>query len=120
MKFQQFIEQSYLILRQDYFKSVAKPSDLEILHQNIILFRERMRIFFERPDRERDLFKSGDYVFRSSGYLAGYWPQSIYDDIYEAKKFPLEYYNSRNLYSGDRNRFFVPENKVNSESLPEV
>lgn len=120
MNFQQFIEQSYLILKQDYFKSVVKPSDLEIWHQNIVLFREGMRNFFERPDRERDLFKSGDYVFRSSGYLAGYWPQSVYDDIYEAKKFPLEYYNSKNLYLGDREGFFVPENNVNSKSLPEV
>ncbi|MFB2920810.1 MULTISPECIES: hypothetical protein [Aerosakkonema] len=120
MKFQQFIEQSYVILKQDYLKTVVNPSDLEILHQNIAFFREAMRKFFERPDRERDLFKSGDYVFRSSGYLAGYWPVGVYDDIYEAKKFPLEYYNSKNLYSGERNTFFVPENGVNSESLPGV
>jgi hypothetical protein len=77
MNFQQLIEQSYLILRQDYFKAVLNPSDLEILHQNIVLFREGMRIFFERSERERDLFKSGDYVFRNSGYLAGYWPQTV-------------------------------------------
>ena len=120
MNFQQFIKQSYLILKQDYFKAAVEPSDLEILHQNIVLFREEMRNFFERPDRERDLFKSGDYVFRSSGYLAGYWPQTVYDDIYEAKKFPLEYYNSKQLYSGDRDGFFVPENNVNLESLFEV
>lgn len=49
MKFQQLIEQSYLILKQDYFKAVVNPSDLEILHQNIVLFREGMRIFFEIP-----------------------------------------------------------------------
>lgn len=120
MNFQQFIEQSYVILKQDYLKTVVNPSDLEILHQNILFFREAMRKFFEKPSQERDLFKSGDYVFRSSGYLAGYWPQSVYDDIYEAKKFPLEYYNSKNLYLGDRDTFFVPENNVNPESLPEV
>ena len=120
MKFQQFIEQGYLILKQDCLKALVEPSELEIFQHNIVSFRSAMRSFFERHERERQLFEADDYVFRSSGYRAGYWPQGIYKDIYEDKKFPIEYYYSRKLHSSERNSFLVPENNSNSESLPEI
>lgn len=120
MKFQQFIEQGYLILKQDYLKFLVEPSELEIFHRNVVSFRSAMRSFFERPEEDRQLFASGDYVFRSSGYRAGYWSQGVYKDIYEGTKFPNEYYYSRKLHSSDRNSFLLPENQSNLESLPEV
>ncbi|MGB3511823.1 MAG: hypothetical protein WBA93_21820 [Microcoleaceae cyanobacterium] len=70
MKFQQFMEQGYLILKQDSLKALVEPSELEIFHHNILSFRSAMRSFFEKPERERQLFESGDYVFRSTGYRA--------------------------------------------------
>lgn len=120
MKFQQFIKQGYLILKQDFLKTLVESSELDIFNRNIVSFHSAMRSFFERPEQERKFFESGDYVFRSSGYRAGYWPQGIYKDIYEDKKFPIEYYLSRSLYSSDRDSFLVPENNWNSESLPEI
>lgn len=121
----EFAEQSYLILKQDYLKSLVKPSDLESFHNNIIFFRLAMRSFFERIDRERQLFEAGDYTLRTSGDCAGYWtpgywPQGVFKDIYEGKKFFGEYYYSQPYHSDNRNSLFVPENNFNSESLPEL
>lgn len=120
MKFQQFMEQGYLILKQDCLKTFIESSELEIFHHNIVSFREGMRSFFERPAQERQLFESGDYIFRISGHRPGYWPQGVYKDVYESKQFPVEYFYSQNLYLANRNSLFVPENNFNSEILPEV
>ena len=117
---QQFAEQSYLILKQDYLKSLVKPSYLESFHHNIIFFRSAMRSFFERTEQERLLFEAGDYYLRPSGYRAGYWPQGVFKDVYEGKKFFAEYYYSQRYHSDNRNSLLVPENDLNSESLPEL
>ena len=120
MKFQQFIEQGYLILKKDCLKTLVESSELDIFNHNIVSFRSAMRSFFERPEQERQLFESGDYVFRTSGHRPGYWPQGVYKDIYEKKQFSVEYFYSRNLYSANKNSIFIPDNNTNLEKLPDV
>lgn len=125
MNFQQFVKQGYLILRQDCLDTTLESTELERFHQNIVFFHKAMRKFFERPTQERLLFKSDQPKdLRVSGYRCGYWPKDIYQDEYEGKKFPLEYYHSRNFYSNERDNFFIPENglepswKDNVDELP--
>lgn len=114
MKFtQQFIQQGYCysILRQDDLGEFVESMELKSFQQNILLFRKKMRKFFERPDSERLLLKSEQPKdLRDSGYYAGYWSKGLFKDEYEDKTFPLEYYHSRNFYSSQRDNFFMPKN----------
>jgi hypothetical protein len=113
MNFQQFVKQGYLILRQNCLETSLESTELERFHQNIVFFHKTMRKFFERPSQERLLFKSDQpQDLRVSGYRCGYWPKDIYKDEYEGKKFPLEYYHSRNFYSNKGDNFLIPENKL--------
>lgn len=121
MKLQKIIDQGYLIIRQADWHSVLDATTVEQFYQNIIEFRQGMRAFFERPKSERMLFQSDDNIdLRVSGYRCGYWPQGVYQDGYEGKKFPLEYYHSRNFYLSDRAHLFFPENNVAPALLTSV
>ena len=114
MKFpQQFIQESsyYSILRQKDLGEFIESMELKSFQQNILLFRQKMRQFFERSDLERLLLKSEQPEnLRDSGYYAGYWSKGLFKDKYEGKIFPLEYYHSRNFYSSQQNNFFIPKN----------
>ncbi len=125
MNFQQFAKQGYFILRQNYLDATLESTELERFHQNIVFFHKAMRKFFEQPIPERLLFKSDQPKdLRVSGYRCGYWPKGVYQDKYEGKKFPLEYYHSRNFCDSERDNFLIPENglepswKDNVDQLP--
>lgn len=124
MKFeQQFTQEGFSILREDDLSKFIESTELKKFQQNILSCRQQLRKFFERSDSQRLLLKSEQPKnLELTGYHPGYWPSGLFKDHYEGKKFPLEYYYSRNLYAdpeAKRANFLAPENEeeLNSKDI---
>ena len=62
----------------------------------VLAYRDKMRIFFELPLRDREAFTAiPEKDEQTHVFPCGYWPPSVYVDKHEGVDFHVEYYFSR-------------------------
>ncbi|HIE27354.1 TPA: hypothetical protein EYP66_08725 [Candidatus Poribacteria bacterium] len=109
---EQFIEDGYLLIRQDELRDYSSVESAEHFVSNIIDLRREMKKFFERPLEEKALFKIGhDLDSETKCYYAGWWEKSPYLESRFGIDYPLEYYVSRNFYGSTAEDICYPSNE---------